>query len=167
MNKAKVAIMIEMLQMELTKQTKISPNDTTLHMLMNDISRLEAELDLPNMNEPYPQSPQPAPDHPPRTAEFDLLCLKVIDWADKRNIFETSTPLTQWVKTVSEVAEMGEAIAKGDNNLIEDAVGDILVTIIIACHIIEISPTRCLHLAYEEIKNRKGKMVGGIFVKDE
>lgn len=31
----------------------------------------------------------------------------------------------------------------------------------------DLDVTECLNIAYEEIKNRKGKMVNGTFVKEE
>ena len=41
-----------------------------------------------------------------------------------------------------------------------------LVTIIIAARMLELDPTACLDQAYNEIKDRTGKMVDGQFVKD-
>ena len=34
-------------------------------------------------------------------------------------------------------------------------------------HQLDLDVTECLSIAYEEIKNRKGKMVNGTFVKEE
>lgn len=34
-------------------------------------------------------------------------------------------------------------------------------------HQLDLDVTECLGIAYEEIKNRKGKMVNGTFVKEE
>ena len=42
-----------------------------------------------------------------------------------------------------------------------------LVTIILLANIVGLDSVDCLSDAYEEIKNRKGKMVNGLFVKDE
>lgn len=50
---------------------------------------------------------------------------------------------------------------------LKDAIGDTLVTIIVLAHQLDLDVTECLGLAYEEIKNRKGKMINGTFVKEE
>lgn len=44
---------------------------------------------------------------------------------------------------------------------------DTLVTIIVLAHQLDLDVTECLGIAYEEIKNRKGKMINGTFVKEE
>ena len=41
------------------------------------------------------------------------------------------------------------------------------VTIIALAHQLDLDVTECLDIAYEEIKNRNGKMVNGTFVKEE
>ena len=50
---------------------------------------------------------------------------------------------------------------------LKDAIGDTLVTIIVLAHQLDLDVTECLSIAYEEIKNRKGKMVNGTFIKEE
>ena len=57
-------------------------------------------------------------------------------------------------------------IARAEAGL-KDAIGDTLVTIIVLAHQLDLDVTECLSIAYEEIKNRKGKMVNGTFVKEE
>lgn len=47
-----------------------------------------------------------------------------------------------------------------------DAVGDILVVLIGYCMQRNLDIQECLELAYKEIKDRKGKVVDGIFVKE-
>ena len=44
---------------------------------------------------------------------------------------------------------------------------DTLVTIIVLAHQLDLDVTECLGIAYEEIKNRNGKMINGTFVKEE
>ena len=41
------------------------------------------------------------------------------------------------------------------------------VRLMVYCHINELNLTECLQLAYDVISKRKGKMVNGVFVKDE
>lgn len=50
---------------------------------------------------------------------------------------------------------------------LKDAIGDTLVTIIVLAHQLDLDVTKCLGVAYEEIKSRKGKMINGTFVKED
>ena len=49
----------------------------------------------------------------------------------------------------------------------KDAVGDILVVLTIYCQQKGWSIAECFQMAWNEIKDRKGKMVDGSFVKEE
>ena len=158
------------------------------------------------------------------------------EWAKERGIFDKSTPFDQLLKTHEEVGELIKACYDNDKPAIQDAIGDVLVTLINYCHFIEqdiingikqvfelsaseleiillvmgvyrslgklmsinmwekdgessetsgiivfsivyylnniarlenTSLEECLNIAYNEIKNRTGKMINGKFVKDE
>ena len=52
-------------------------------------------------------------------------------------------------------------------NDIADDIGDILVILINIMLRRGLSLQQCLEVAYNDIKDRKGKMVDGIFVKEE
>ena len=62
--------------------------------------------------------------------------------------------------------ELIDAIDTDNKIEIEDALGDILVTIIIQAEMHELSLVDCLESAYNVISKRTGKMVDGQFVKD-
>jgi hypothetical protein len=47
-----------------------------------------------------------------------------------------------------------------------DAIGDVLVTIIILSYQLELNPWDCLESAYNEIKERKGQTIDGVFIKE-
>ena len=158
------------------------------------------------------------------------------EWAKERGIFDKSTPFDQLLKTHEEVGELIKACYDNEKPAIQDAIGDVLVTLINYCHFIEqdvingikqavelsvseleiillvmgvysslgklisinmwekdgesseingirvfsivyylnniarlenTSLEECLNIAYNEIKNRTGKMINGKFVKDE
>ena len=89
-------------------------------------------------------------------------------WADSRGITTYSTAQAQLLKAVSEMGELCDAEIKGDEDASMDGVGDVIVCLIIYCQMRQYPFQGCVFQAYEEIKNRKGKMVaGGAFVKDE
>lgn len=91
---------------------------------------------------------------------------KVLQWAKEKGILEKSTPKDQMLKTVEEVGELAKAIGKNDKEEIKDGIGDITVTIIIQAELNGLDFDECLESAYEIIAKRKGKMVNGIFVKE-
>lgn len=55
----------------------------------------------------------------------------VIQWAEERNILAEATPKKQLLKTYEEIGELLEAIE--DNNLpeIQDAIGDVIISLIV------------------------------------
>ena len=91
----------------------------------------------------------------------------VIAWAEQKGILNNGTPIAQCQKTLEEVEELHDAIMKNNKAEIEDALGDILVTIIIQAEMQGLKLTECLESAYNVIAKRTGKMVDGQFVKDK
>ena len=91
---------------------------------------------------------------------------QVIDWAKDKGIFEKGTPLKQSYKTIEEVAELIYAVSINDKAEIKDALGDILVTIIIQAKMQDLDLMECVESAYNIISQRTGKMVNGTFMKD-
>lgn len=98
---------------------------------------------------------------------FEELDVAVIQWAEEKGILDLSDPKSQLLKTVSEVGELADAINKGDEDEITDALGDTVVTLIILAELTGRDLTTCLESAYNVIKGRSGKMINNIFVKDE
>lgn len=102
---------------------------------------------------------------------FSELIVKVNEWAISHGL-DKSNPKTQWIKVTEEVGEIRDVLLKPTKftepqAALKDAIGDTLVTIIVLAHQLDLDVTECLSIAYEEIKNRKGKMVNGTFIKEE
>ena len=134
-------------------------------------------------------------------------------WAKERKIYEQLTPFDELLKTHEEVGELIKACYDNDKPAIQDAIGDVMVTLINYCYIIDgdavsffgkykkttydkyakaiytsitINETlslifdclytladlynttleECLNLAYNEIKDRKGKVINRKFIKN-
>jgi NTP pyrophosphatase (non-canonical NTP hydrolase) len=114
---------------------------------------------------------------------FKELNSKVIEWAEDKGIFSKATSISQHSKTIEEVEELTEALEAQEDGLIEfenhkgticntddeikDAIGDILVTLIIQSKMQGMEIEDCLESAYNVISKRTGKMIGGVFVKDK
>lgn len=98
---------------------------------------------------------------------FSELELDVVRWGEARGIVKHGKPIGQARKTLEECGELIEAVASNDRPATIDAVGDIVVTLIMQCAIQDISLTECLAHAYEQIKDRKGYLrADGVFVKE-
>ena len=91
---------------------------------------------------------------------------KIVEWALIRGITDPENAPKQMLKVMEEVGELAGAIAKGNEDATIDAIGDVLVTIIILSYQLELNPWECLETAYDEIKNRKGKTIDGVFIKE-
>lgn len=100
-------------------------------------------------------------------SKFKTLEKKVIKWAEDRGILDNPSAIAQSAKTLEECAELNLAIVKADTQGIRDGLGDLLVTAILQAKIQGLTLDECLEFAYNEISGRKGKMVNGVFVKDE
>jgi hypothetical protein len=50
---------------------------------------------------------------------------------------------------------------------LKDGIGDILVTVIIFAQQLGYTPAECLEAAWNEIKDRKGKTEGGVFIREK
>ena len=91
----------------------------------------------------------------------------VIEWAKQKGILKNGTPRAQAMKTWEETDELITAIENDNREEVIDALGDILVTIIIQAEMQGLSLIECLESAYNVIAKRTGKMVNGQFVKDD
>lgn len=88
-------------------------------------------------------------------------------WARDRNLIEGSDRFRQMVKLVEEQGELAAGIARGSTDLIADSIGDMVVALTILAEQSGLSIEGCIEQAYHEIKDRKGRMIDGIFVKSE
>ena len=88
-------------------------------------------------------------------------------WAHERGIYDKGDVKTQFAKLVEEVGELAKAILEEDQNEFCDAIGDIVVVLTNLAHLGNDRIEECIMDAYKEIKNRKGSMQNGTFVKDD
>jgi NTP pyrophosphatase (non-canonical NTP hydrolase) len=91
---------------------------------------------------------------------------RVIEWAAARKLFSGSSPDRQLEKLNEEVGELFEAVDKSDSGGVMDAIGDCSVVLCIIASMYGMSYGECLEAAWEQIKDRKGEMRGGVFVKE-
>jgi len=87
-------------------------------------------------------------------------------WAEERGLYDKGDPKTQALKLVEEVGETCRAILKRDEPEIVDGIGDCVVVLTNLAHLLDTSIEECTRKAYNEIKNRKGRMDNGTFKKN-
>ncbi len=85
-------------------------------------------------------------------------------WHIERNLIDGSTDKDQFLKLIQECGELSDNICK--NKDIADDIGDIMVVLINIATRNNLSMQHCLDVAYDDIKDRKGAMIGGVFVKE-
>jgi len=91
---------------------------------------------------------------------------KIRDWADERGLYDKGDTKTQFCKLMEEAGELGRAVLKDNQAEFVDAIGDMVVVLTNMAMLGGTSIETCIDAAYDEIKNRKGKMVNGTFVKN-
>ena len=124
------------------------------------------------------------------------LIYDIAEWHYKRNLIDGTTDKKQITKCLEEFIELYQSIHKFDSvddlvssirydlnrlwindridvsekskteKAMKDAIGDISVVMINHCERNKFTLSECLQEAYDDIKDRKGKMINGTFVKE-
>ena len=71
-----------------------------------------------------------------------------------------------YVKLIEEAGELAKALLDDNIDEVEDAIGDIVVMLTNLAELNDLKIERCIETAYNQIKNRKGVMSNGTFVKE-
>ena len=173
-----------------------SYRDENLQETIKDVvAKLTEENKIPNVSGVYGQFgdtdlyPNPYIDfssieESPKLKTLSELNDCVIGWAEDRNIFEQGTTIDQARKTSEELDETRDALARLDelessphSDLhedrieelkleVKDGIGDQLVTLYLKAKMAGFTLEECGNHSWNEIKDRKGKMVDGQFVKE-
>ena len=96
---------------------------------------------------------------------LDDLEEKVIQWHIDRNLIEGSTDKDQTLKLMQELGELSDSVCKEKD--ITDDIGDMLVVLINIAERNRLTLFDCLLKAYDDIKDRKGRMIDGVFIKEQ
>jgi uncharacterized protein YabN with tetrapyrrole methylase and pyrophosphatase domain len=95
---------------------------------------------------------------------LDDLIERVGKWHQDRNLIDGADDKDQFCKLIQECGELSDNICKGQD--IRDDIGDIIVVLINIAVRNNVTIEECLQVAYDDIKDRKGKMVDGVFIKE-
>ena len=91
---------------------------------------------------------------------------KVELWARARNLVEGTTSEKQFLKLIEEAGEVAECIAKNRHDELASEIGDMLVVLNILANQNGLLLSHCAGEAWNKIKDRKGRMIDGYFVKE-
>lgn len=96
---------------------------------------------------------------------YKKLVQAVEEWGDLHDLHD---PVMQFTKMIEENGEIAHELTRNrfKSKELEDALGDSCVCLIILAHILDMNIFDCLELAYNEIKDRKGKTENGTFIKE-
>ena len=100
-------------------------------------------------------------------AETQLLIERTNDikqWHRDRNLIDGATDKDQLAKLIQEMGELSDNVCKGKD--VADDIGDMIVVLINIAERNNLSLTECVDHAYNDIKDRQGKMIDRIFVKE-
>ena len=91
---------------------------------------------------------------------------RVRQWAIDRNLIEGSKPKDQLAKGIEELGELAAGIIRGDMAKIEDSIVDEVVVMRIIAAQYGIDWDQCLEKGWDQIKDRKGWTIDGVFHKE-
>ena len=92
---------------------------------------------------------------------------RVRNWASDRLILTNGTVEGQLLKLEEEYNELLDAVRDRDETEQKDAIGDISTVLVILSTILGYKYEDCLESAWDEIKDRRGQLINGVFVKEE
>jgi len=97
-----------------------------------------------------------------KASRFDLIRA----WANERGLYDGGDTKTQTLKLVEEAGEICRAVLKNDHAEVVDGIGDCVVVLTNLAELQGTTIEKCIDIAYNEIKDRTGKMNNGTFKKD-
>lgn len=95
--------------------------------------------------------------------DLDQLAYLIDAWARERNLVDGSDPKSQCLKLMEEVGELANSVNKQKD--VRDDIGDCFVVLAILAAQKGVTLRECVTIAYDDIKDRKGVLLDGVFVK--
>ncbi len=132
------------------------------------ISDAENQLQCPNLLKVLKQERKQACNmiavaEPEELSIFD----KIRRWASTRNLISEDGVDGQILKLIEEFGELAQGLQKESEDEIRNAIGDIGIVLTILAADLGIKIEEVLYSCQEEIGLRQGKLINGIFVKEE
>lgn len=97
-------------------------------------------------------------------SDLPMLVESVSKWHHDRNLVEGANNFSQFTKLIEEAGELAGNLSRG--KCCRDDIGDMLVVLINICEREGYALEDCLYTAWLDIKDRKGRLINGTFVKE-
>ena len=130
--------------------------EESIEFLVNECSELQKEVNEYRQQEETKLAEQ---------LDLTQLTARIQGWAVDRNL-HTADPVKQALKFFEEAGELSQGMVKGNEEQIKDSIGDIYVVMTILSMQLGLEIEDCVYHAYDEIKDRRGKLVDGVFIKE-
>lgn len=93
------------------------------------------------------------------------LTARIEEWARERGL-DVADPAKQMLKLGEEYGELCQGLAKDRPEQVKDSIGDMYVVMTILSLQLGLDIEDCVMHSYGEIKDRKGKLVNGVYIKE-
>lgn len=93
------------------------------------------------------------------------LTARIEEWARERGL-DVADPAKQMLKLGEEYGELCQGLAKDRPEQVKDSIGDMYVVMTILSLQLGLDIESCVMHSYGEIKDRKGKLVNGVYIKE-
>lgn len=101
-----------------------------------------------------------------KTRNLNEVTIGIMDWAIGHNL-HIANPDKQFQKLIEEVGELAETLTKDRPEETELEAGDVYIVLTILLMQKDLDITESVYKAFQKIKDRRGKMIDGVFVKEE
>lgn len=98
--------------------------------------------------------------------DLNILTTNIQQWAKDRGL-NTAEPDKQTIKLGEEYGELCQGMSKKNLDQVIDSIGDMYVVLVILAEQLGLSIEDCIEQAYEEVKDRRGRMIDGNYIKQE
>lgn len=92
---------------------------------------------------------------------------KILQWAMECNLLFAGKPVTQMMKLQEKMGELAYAIARKDKEKQRVAIGQATMVMIVLAELCGVNIEEEVEKAYNDIKSRHGRVIDGIFVREE
>ncbi len=96
----------------------------------------------------------------PRNAE-------IIQFFEDKGLYERTDFLSQFKKLEEEVDELKDALLLGDDEQVLNEAGDVYITLLNTLHSCGLTMEQAVNYSTNKILKRSGKVVNGVFIKDQ
>ena len=88
---------------------------------------------------------------------------KIIDLAGEEGLTNPEKTLSLYFSVLSKTSDLGEAIKNENHAEVKENIGDIVQTLMIIANNHNLNLATCLNTAWQEVKDRKGSCVFGLY----